>query len=130
MADLLAAAAINGVAPWAVARVVAAGLIGLGALKGGLAASLLGLTLQVAMTLAIGFAWWSMAPSFAMRVSDRSVLGVALGLVVFAVMNFVVVPLSAIGHFPKFHSVPFLLAHLAAMLVYGLAISFLTLRRA
>jgi hypothetical protein len=48
--------------------------------------------------------------------------GIAYGVVVFFVMNFVVVPLSAIGHAPHFNALSFG-ENMLAMLLFGLIIA-------
>jgi hypothetical protein len=55
--------------------------------------------------------------------------GLAYGVVIFFVMNFVVVPLSAAAHAARFNAVKSL-ENLLAMLLFGLIIAFFARERA
>jgi uncharacterized membrane protein YagU involved in acid resistance len=50
------------------------------------------------------------------------VSGLAYGVIVYFVMNYLVLPLSRVGHAPKFHAVSFA-ENMAAMLLFGLIIA-------
>jgi hypothetical protein len=55
--------------------------------------------------------------------------GLAYGVMVFAVMNYVVVPLSAVGH--VFHFTPAtLVTNMLAMLLFGVIIAYFARQRA
>jgi xanthine/uracil permease len=54
--------------------------------------------------------------------------GLVYGMVVFAVMNYVVLPLSAVGHAPRFRIVHFI-EDILAMLLFGLIIAFFARQR-
>ncbi len=49
--------------------------------------------------------------------------GLAFGFITFVVMNYVVVPLSAVGHVPHF-SIRTFVENMLAMLLFGVIISF------
>jgi hypothetical protein len=87
--------ALRGVAPQRILQSVAAGVLGKASFSGGSASALLGLGLHYLIAIA-------MATAYAMAARDASALlqrpwryGALYGLVLFAVMSFIVVPLSA-----------------------------------
>lgn len=130
LADLGAAALINGVPYTAVTRVVAAGLIGAAAARaGGGAIVLLGLVLQVSMAMIIGLIVWLALPRLPGLARHRLAAGLAYGVGIFLVMNYVVLPLSALGRFPHFLGPAHAAAHLATMLAFGLAMLWLATAR-
>jgi uncharacterized membrane protein YagU involved in acid resistance len=128
--DIGAACLINSAKPSAILHVIASGLIGKSAaLDGGATTVALGLILQWAMSIII-------ATIFVVASRWRPVLrrrwiaaGLAYGVVVFAVMNYVVLPLSALGHAPRFRIVHFT-EDILAMLLFGLIIAFFARQRA
>jgi uncharacterized membrane protein YagU involved in acid resistance len=88
----------------------------------------LGLVLQWAMSIII-------ASVFVVAARWRPVLkrhwvkaGLAYGVIVFLVMNYVVLPLSAIGHAPRFRVVHFV-EDIVAMLLFGTIIAFFARER-
>jgi uncharacterized membrane protein YagU involved in acid resistance len=126
--DIGAASLINGANPTRILQVIASGLLGKSAFDGGPATVGLGLALQWAMSIMI-------ASIFVVAVEWRPVLkrhwlkaGVVYGIVVFIVMNYVVLPLSAIGHAPRFRIVHFL-EDILAMLFFGLIVAFFARQR-
>jgi hypothetical protein len=121
--DVLAASLINLINPPIILRAIASGVLGPAAFAGGLPVSLLGLGLQWAMSVLIaGIFVFAARRMLWMR--QRWVLaGLAFGPVVFVVMEYVVVPLSA-AKSPHF-TVLSLLENLIAMLLFGLIVSFL-----
>lgn len=121
--DIGAAAMINGKGPGFICQVIAAGLIGTkAAFAGGTGTMILGLVLQWAMSLIIAAIF--VFASVRLPVLRRQWLaaGLAYGVGIFFVMEWVVVPLSAIGHAPRFTAESFA-KNLVAMLVFGLIIA-------
>ena len=120
--DIGAAALINLIDPRVILHFIAGGVLGKAALQGGPAVAWLGLFLQWSMSLVIA-AIFVLAALRLRWLTVRPVLaGLAYGVVVFVVMNYVVVPLSA-WHRTN-HFTPASLAwNLLAMLVYGLIIA-------
>lgn len=116
--DIGAASLISGYNPLVILRYVASGLLGRGALAGGLAESALGLVLQWAMSLLIAAIFVLIVGRRVAATRQWPVWGVAYGVVVFVVMNYVVVPLSALHAAPHFSTFSFI-ANLAAMLLFG-----------
>jgi uncharacterized membrane protein YagU involved in acid resistance len=106
--DIGAASWINSAKPTRILQAIASGLLGKTAFDGGSATVALGLVLQWAMSIII-------ASIFVAAIQWRPLLkrhwvkaGLAYGVVIFLVMNYVVLPLSAIGHPPRFRVVHFI----------------------
>lgn len=121
--DIGAAALINNVGIGVILHSIAAGLIGKRAVSGGLAVEALGLGLQWAMSILIALICGAASlkePALARR---WILAGLAYGVVTFVVMNFVVLPLSAIGRFPHFKPLS-AIENLGAMLIFGLVIAY------
>jgi uncharacterized membrane protein YagU involved in acid resistance len=125
--DIGAASLINSSKPTRILQVIASGLFGKSALADDSTVAI-GLVLQWAMSIII-------ASIFVIGVRWRPVLtrhwvkaGVAYGVVIFFVMNYVVLPLSAIGHPPRFRLVHFM-EDIVAMLLFGIIVAFFARRR-
>lgn len=128
--DVGAAALINGASPILILHYIAAGLLGRAAITGGNDVALLGLVLQWAMSLIIAAVF--VTASRAAPILTRSWIssGLVYGVVIFAVMNYVVVPLSAAmakPHLPHFPPVKFA-ENMLAMLLFGLIVSYFASR--
>jgi hypothetical protein len=121
--DIFAASLISRFDPLLILRFVAGGVLGPAALQGGISASVLGLILQWAMSLLIAAIFVLAALRLRWLTTLPIVAGLAYGVVIYFVMNYVVVPLSAWHHVPAFKPVSFL-ENLAAMLVFGLIVAF------
>lgn len=122
-ADIFAAWLISGFNPLAIARFIAGGLLGKAALQDGLPASLLGLVLQCGMGLMIAAIFVFAATRMAWMLRRPVVAGLLYGVVVYFVMNYVVMPLSAWQRWPTFKPLSFA-EDMLAMLVFGLIVSF------
>jgi hypothetical protein len=122
--DLWAAALINGVTLDVIMRAVARGLLGAEAMQGGTSTAVLGLVLHVLMSLLIAAIYGAATLPLPVLLRRWVLFGVLFGLGVFVVMNYVVVPLSAIGRPPAFHSLAFALQHVLAMVGFGLIIAY------
>lgn len=94
----------SGVTPPRIFRGIAAGLLGSAAGSGGTPAALLGVVLHY--TVALGIVTTYVLVSRALPALNRRplVYGPLYGIVAYLVMNFVVIPLSAIGTFPRFNA--------------------------
>jgi hypothetical protein len=123
--DIGAASAINGFAdPLRITRFIAGGLIGLPAAKaGGLGASALGFALQVAMSVLIAAIYNTGAAVLPLLRRHWLPAGLAFGVGVYFVMEYVVVPNSKIGHAPPLALDMSLLLNMIAMLVFGTIIA-------
>jgi hypothetical protein len=125
--DIGAASLINSAKPTRILQIIASGLLGKSALADDSTVAL-GLALQWAMSIII-------ASIFVFAVRWRPVLkrhwvtvGLASGPVIYFVMNYIVLPLSAIGHAPRFRLVHFM-EDIVAMMLFGLTIAFFARER-
>ena len=126
--DIGAAALINGLSPVTIMQAVASGLLGKAAFHGGPQAAALGMGLQWAMSLAIA-AIYVLAARWITTLRRRWILdGLAYGVGVFVVMNYAVMPLSAVGHAPHFTALSFA-ENLVAMLLFGLIVAYFARER-
>jgi len=123
--DIGAAALINHINPIIITRFIAAGVLGMQSLQMGLLSCALGLLLQWLMSILIAAICILVTQPVAGMRRHWIPLGLAYGVVTFFVMNYVVMPLSAIGRAPKFTPEHFA-ENLIAMLVFGLIIAFCT----
>jgi hypothetical protein len=121
--DVGAAALINWLSPLFILKVIAGGLLGRAALSGDASIMALGLLLQWAMSIIIA-AIYVIAARWLPVLRARWIIGgLAYGVGVFFVMNYVVLPLSAWGKVPTFTAWTFI-ANLVAMLVFGAIVAF------
>jgi hypothetical protein len=136
--DIGAACLINSLQPGVILHAIASGLIGKRAFTGGLSTGVLGLVLQWAMSILIA-AIYVAATAARPAWRRRWVLtGSIAGVVIFAVMNYLVVPLSAAPFRPPLtlhglltaFRIGKFFANLAAMILFGLIISYCVRRRA
>jgi uncharacterized membrane protein YagU involved in acid resistance len=125
--DIGAASLINSAKPTRILQAIASGLLGKSAFADDSTVGI-GLALQWAMSIVI-------ASIFVVAARWRPVLkrhwleaGLAYGVVVFLVMNYVVLPLSAIGHPPRFRVVHFM-EDIVAMLLFGTIVAFFARKR-
>jgi uncharacterized membrane protein YagU involved in acid resistance len=121
--DIGAAALINGRNPLVILLVIASGLLGKASFQGGLPAVLLGLVLQWLMSLVISAIFVLLSNRVPELKQHWSAAGLAYGVGIFVVMNYLVVPLSEIGRLPQFTVWTFS-GNLLAMLGFGLLIAF------
>jgi uncharacterized membrane protein YagU involved in acid resistance len=121
--DIAMACAINKTNPIVILLVIASGLMGKAAFHPRIEVIALGLLLQWAMSILIAaiYVFASRRVSFLQRPWIAGGLG--YGVIVFFVMNFVVVPLSAVPRSPP-PTVLQLFENLTAMLLFGLIIAF------
>jgi hypothetical protein len=127
--DIFAASLVAWKNPLFILRVVAAGLLGRDAVGGGAGTELVGLLLQWGMSILIATVFVAAALRLAWmrRYPVRS--GLAFGVLVFVAMNYIVVPLSALGPKPPHFSAGSFAGNFLAMLLFGLVISWLTGRQ-
>jgi hypothetical protein len=126
--DIGAAAIITQLSPIFIMKIVAGGLLGRSAFDGGASVAALGMVLQWVMSIVIAAIFVIAARSLPGLLRRWIVSGLAYGVVVYFVMNYVVVPLSAIGKgFPAFDLYKFS-ANMIAMLVFGLIVAYFAQR--
>jgi hypothetical protein len=127
--DIGAAALINLVSPLLILHFIAGGLLGKAALAGGASVELLGLGLQWVMSLCIAAVYVAACGRLPILRRRWIAGGLAYGVAIFLIMNYVVVPLSAWARWPHF-SVQKFAENLLAMLLFGLIVAFFAQRSA
>jgi hypothetical protein len=121
--DIGAAAATNRMAPLAILRFVASGLLGVKALKGGMLTSAWGFVLQLAMSVVIA-AIYGFASLWLPILADMWIAGGLLyGVGVYLVMTYVVLPLSAAPRRPS-PGIAKMAKDLVVMLGFGLIVAY------
>jgi hypothetical protein len=119
---------ILGGSPVGILQSIASGFMGKAAYDGGMATAILGLALHFSIAFCMALVYVLAAKRLPALTSRPILMGVLYGFVLFAVMNFVVVPLSAIGWHPMkpWGAVRALLPHI---LFVGPAIAYFAARR-
>jgi len=123
--DIFAACMITHLSLPTLLRVIASGLLGESAATGGLMSAAIGLGLQLAMSVLIAAICVNVARCVPTAQPHWTIAGIVYGLAIFAVMNYIVMPLSAVGRIPHF-SVASFIKNLLAMLLFGLIVAFFT----
>jgi hypothetical protein len=121
--DIGAACLINKLNVLVILQAIASGVLGRAAFRSGLPAAALGLLLQWAMSVLIAAIFALAAGRLAILKRHWFASGLAYGVVIFVVMNFVVVPLSAAAFSAKFN-IAKSLQDVLAMLLFGVIIAF------
>jgi uncharacterized membrane protein YagU involved in acid resistance len=121
--DVGAAALINMLSPVVILKAIASGVLGKPAFTGGASAAVLGLLLQWAMSLLIAAIFVFAARRLPRLALHWAAWGVAYGVVIFFVMNYVVRPLSAAWPKTSFTPVQFI-ENMLAMLLFGLIVAY------
>ena len=121
--DFGAASLINWASPVFIGQAVASGLLGKASFSGGMETAILGFFLQLGMSLLIAAIYVAASNVLTVLKTRWLVWGLAYGVGVFFVMNYVVVPLSAVGHMPHF-TIPWFAENMAAMLLFGVIIAY------
>jgi outer membrane lipoprotein SlyB len=125
--DIGAACLITGRSVIFILHTIAGGLLGKASYSGGMRTALFGLVLQELMGVIIAAIYAAAARVMPPLRRHWIAGGLAYGVIIFFVMNYVVVPLSAWKHVPHF-TAPKFLANLAAMLLFGLIVAFFVRR--
>ncbi len=121
--DIGAASVINWLSPVIIMQAIASGALGKASFQGGLYSAALGVVLQWAMAILIATIY-VLAAARIPRLGRQWVAGGLLyGVVVYFVMTYVVVPLSAAGFSHGFHLRSFI-ENMLAMLLFGLIVGF------
>jgi hypothetical protein len=106
---------LRGTTPVRILQSVASGLLGKKAFDGGAATASLGAVFQLFIPIVAAAVYTTIDRTIASVRDHPAVSGVLYGIVIYGVMNFVVLPLSAIPWKPRFTAglvVPALLAHM------------------
>jgi hypothetical protein len=109
--------------PIVILRVVATGVLGKASYTGGATSAALGMILQWAMSLLIAAIFVVPAMRYRVLVRRWVASGLAYGVVIFFVMNYVVVPLSQSPPRSGFSTYSFTV-NMLAMLLFGLIIAY------
>jgi len=125
--DIGAACLISGRSVPFILQTIAGGLLGKAAYAGGVRTALLGLALQELMGIIIAAIYVLFARLAPVLTRRWISFGLLYGVVIFFVMNYVVVPLSAWRRVPHF-TTPKFAANMAAMLLFGLIVAFFARR--
>ncbi len=122
--DIGAASAITGFSPIRIMKIVAGGLLGRSAFDGDASIAALGMLLQWGMSILIAAIFVVAARRLPGLLRHWIGSGLAYGVVIYLVMNYVVVPLSALGNgrFPRFVLTSFC-ENMLAMLLFGLIVA-------
>ena len=100
-------------------RSIAAGVLGPASAGGGAPAAWLGVGLHVAMASSFVLAYTLAAWRMPRLLQHPARHGIAYGLLLYVVMNFVVMPLSRIGSSPTFAHLDWITMSLIAHMVFG-----------
>ena len=122
--------AFRGVSPIRVGQSVASGLLGReSALAGGIATGLLGFALHIGMALIMAAVYYGAATRIPLLVKRAAWCGPIYGLGLYLTMNYIVLPLSAIGRHggtgPLYLVIPEILVHMFGV---GLTMALFTRR--
>lgn len=123
--DIFMAAGISWLSPVVILQAIASGLLGSAAFDGGVTSTALGLFAQWLMSFIIAAIYVAAAHRIGLLIRYWMPGGIAYGIVIFFVMNYVVVPLSTAPFGPDFTLRSFIL-NVLAMIVFGLIIAFFT----
>lgn len=127
--DIGAASLINGRSPIFIMQAIAGGLLGKASFNGGAGSAILGAVLQEFMGVLIAAIYVALAKTAPALLRRWILSGLSYGVIIFFVMNYVVVPLSALRAKPHFRAARFA-EDMAAMLVFGLIVAFFARRLA
>ena len=121
--DIGAACLITGKDFVYICQTIAGGLLGRSTFDGGCRTTLLGFALQEVMALLIAAIFYAISQWLPRLTRNWIAAGLGYGAIVFFVMNYAVVPLSAWHRVPHF-GVKSFTENMIAMLVFGLILAF------
>ena len=130
--DIGSASLISGLSPVVIMHAIASGLIGKPSFSGGAATAVLGVVLQWAMAILIAAIYMGVTHWMPAMRKRWQTTGFAAGVIIYFVMTYLVVPLSAAPFRPEFSIQGFVssfklagfLENLLAMILFGLIIGF------
>lgn len=123
--DIGSASLTNWLSPVVILHAIASGILGPASFIYGWNVALLGLILQWAMSLMIVAVYVAAANRFSWLKRQWIPAGVFYGIIIFVVMNYVVVPLSAAPFKPHF-IINKIIENLLAMILFGLIVAYFT----
>jgi uncharacterized membrane protein YagU involved in acid resistance len=121
--DIGAASLITGRSPAFIMQAIAGGLLGKASFGGGIATMILGAVLQELMGILIAAIYVVFSKTVPGLLRRWIPSGLIYGIIIFFVMNYVVLPLSALKSAPHFTPLKFV-ENMAAMLLFGLIVAF------
>jgi hypothetical protein len=121
--DIAAACLINWAGPSTIMQAIAGGLLGPASFRMGAGSALLGLALQWFMSCLIAAIYVGAAYLQPRLLRHWASSGCAFGIPIYLVMNFVVVPLSAVAHRPTFTMIT-VAENLLAMILFGFVVAY------
>jgi hypothetical protein len=128
ISDALIFYGLRGTPPGLLLRVIASGLLGPSALRLGVPGALLGLSIHYFITCAWATLFILASLRFALLRKNPLVIGPLYGLLIYAVMNYIVLPHTReVGH-PTFHLAVFCNGVAALVLCMGLPIALISRR--
>lgn len=119
---------LRGVAPMRILQSVASGLLGADAYQGGLPIAALGLALHFFISFVAAGVFYLAARCLPVLLQRPAVSGLLYGAGVFIVMNYAVIPLSAIGRFPNMEPLLYANAAFANIVFFGLPLAMVVAR--
>ena len=120
---------VLGAQPLRIFQSVAAGLLGRAAFEGGVRTFLLGVLLHFVVATCVAAVYYAASLKLPVLIRRAVVCGLLYGLLVYLVMNYVVIPLSAAA-FGRFSLRTFLPAFIAHAFLVGLPVALLARRSA
>ena len=127
--DALVFYGFRGVRSMAILQSIASGLLGRAAFKGGVSTAVLGLLLHFFIAFTASAVFYFAARKLVFLRRHAVMWGLLYGGAIYLVMNFIVVPLSAVpGPRPAISPIPFINGVLAVVLLVGLPISLIVSR--
>ncbi len=121
--DVGSAALIYGASPVVILHNIACGVYGLASFAGGTRTAVAGLILQWIIGLLIASVYSAVSGRLPVFRRRWILGGLLCGVGIFVVMNYVVVPLSAVGFRPHFTPAKFV-ENLAALWLFGLIVAY------
>jgi hypothetical protein len=109
---------------WGVPRVIAAGLLGIKAIHGGLFVYFLGVALQFFIALSAASIYYASSRKLGFLKDHALICGLFYGIAVFLVMNLIVLPLSALHSRGPFGLIALIQGLMVHMFLIGLPISY------
>lgn len=119
---------LRGVPPVSIMQSISSGLLGSAAFEHGAASATLGVVLHYLIMFAICWIYWAASRRIGVLTERPVVMGLLYGIVVYIVMNFVVVPLSAVPGERHFTAFSIALAAAPMLFCVGLPIALITRR--
>lgn len=111
----------------AVPHAIASGLLGVRAVRGGIATAVLGVAIHFCIAITVAAVYYAVSRAVAFANRHPVLMGTAYGLGVFAFMQYVVLPLSAEPHYG--HTTAWLVANVVSHIFFiGITIALITSR--